>query len=38
LEHLVLAEQEPVLEREFGEGETDNKLLPREERAVEPAS
>jgi hypothetical protein len=38
LEHLVLAEQEPVFERELGEGEAEDELLPREERPVEPAS
>lgn len=38
LEHLVLAEQKPVLEREFSEREAEDELLPWEERAVEPAS
>jgi hypothetical protein len=38
LEHLVLAEQEPILQRELGERESDHELFPREERAVEPAS
>ena len=38
LQNAVLAEEQPVLERELGEGEADNQLLPREERPVEPAS
>jgi hypothetical protein len=38
LQNAVLAEEQPVLERELGEGEADDQLLPREERPVEPAS
>lgn len=38
LENAVLAEEQPVLEREFSEREADDQLLPREERPVEPAS
>ena len=37
LQHAVLAEEQPVFERKFGEGEADDELLPWEERPVEPA-
>lgn len=38
LEDRVLAEEEPVLECELGEGEANDEPLPREERPVEPAA
>jgi hypothetical protein len=37
LKDLVLAEKEPVLECELGEGEAYYELLPWKERTVEPA-
>lgn len=38
LQNPILAEQEPVLECKFSEGEADDELLPGKERPVEPAS
>jgi hypothetical protein len=38
LQDFVLTEQQPVFERELGEREAEDELLPWKERPVEPAS